>query len=222
MSALCQLLSQRRVLYLPQTGLDAQSRPMILTKYQDGVNGRKEFLREFLSHLSVTILYLSTISLLVRNLSLSFWLGGLLGMNLLDIDHLLYVFTHSREEACLPVFVKWHERKYKEAILYFAGSHKSYNRKLLHNGFFAVIFAIFSALVLATSDSLFLVGLTLSIYLHLLKDIIADLRDIEHLKHWLFWPVNSSIRNYVVKIYVATLSLVFLLLTNTAFRKILL
>jgi len=58
------------------------------------MEGKGEFLYEFLSHLGVTVVYLLFVSLFWGDFSLSFWIGGLLGMNLLDLDHLLYVFTH--------------------------------------------------------------------------------------------------------------------------------
>ena len=174
---------------------------------------------ELMSHLGVTVCYLLIVSLLMRNFSLLFWLGGLLGMNLLDIDHLFYLFTHSKEEACQPVFQMWREKKYQEAIFYLVGSHKSYNRKLLHNAFFAAVFALFAVLVVATNNGLFQIGLTLSIYLHLLKDIISDVRNMEHLKEWLFWPINHPISDYIVKIYIVVLSLLFFLLTGMLFRR---
>ena len=60
-------------------------------------------------------------------------------------------------------------------------------------------------------------GLMLSVYLHLLKDIIEDLSDMEHLKEWLFWPLKKTISNCTTIIYVNLLIIQFLLLTGIAF-----
>ena len=50
--------------------------------------GKKEFLYEFLSHLGVTTAYLLFVSLFLSGFSIFFWIGGLLGMYFLDLDHL--------------------------------------------------------------------------------------------------------------------------------------
>jgi hypothetical protein len=60
-------------------------------------------------------------------------------------------------------------------------------------------------------------GLMLSIYLHLLKDIAEDLVDIEHLKEWLFWPLKKRISNRITIIYVNLLIINFLILTGLVF-----
>ena len=108
------------------------------------MEGKEEFLYEFLSHLGVTVGYLLLVSFFLLGFSFSFCIGGLLGMNILDLDHLLYVFTHLKEESCQKFVRRWHEKKYKEAIFHIVGSHKKYNRKLLHNAIFATALAVFA------------------------------------------------------------------------------
>ncbi|MFQ6040911.1 MAG: hypothetical protein ACE5PV_08650 [Candidatus Poribacteria bacterium] len=182
------------------------------------MDGKREFWREFVSHLGVTVVYLLIVSLFTRSFSLRFWIGGIVGIPLLDIDHLLYLFMNSEEKSCQKFFGIWGERKYQKAIFYLVSLHKNDNkRKLLHNGFFGMAWAVLCLLILMISKSLFLMGLMLSVYLHLLKDIIEDLSDMEHLKGWLFWPLKKTINNPVTIIYVNFLIIQLLLLTGLVF-----
>lgn len=183
------------------------------------MEGKGEFFYEFLSHLGVTVGYLLFVSLFLPGFSLSFWLGGLLGMNLLDLDHLLYVFTHLREESCQKFTQLWRERKYQEAIFHIVGSHKKFNRKLLHNAIFTAVLAAFAVFwVLISPGSLFQIGLILSLFLHLLKDIIGDLKNKEHLKEWLFWYSKKPVNNGMLITYVTLLVLMFLFSTVMVIR----
>ena len=178
---------------------------------EERMEGKRECLYEFLSHLGVTVGYLLFVSLLLKGFSLPFWIGGLLGMNLLDLDHLLYVFTHLKEESSQKFIRLWYDKKYKEAIFYIVGSHKKCNRKILHNAIFAAALGVFSILwVLISHSSAFQIGLILSIFLHLLKDIIDDLKDMEHLKKWLFWYSKKPVSDRVLIMYISFLTLMFL------------
>ena len=185
-----------------------------ISKLEGQMEGKEEFLYEFLSHLGVTVGYLLLVSFFLLGFSFSFCIGGLLGMNILDLDHLLYVFTHLKEESCQKFVRRWHEKKYKEAIFHIVGSHKKYNRKLLHNAIFATALAVFAVFsVLISHDSLFQVGLVLSVFLHLLKDIIGDLKNMAHLKEWLFWFSKKPVKDGVLIIYISLLALIFLFST---------
>ena len=185
------------------------------------MEGKREFWREFVSHLGVTVVYWLIVSLFTRSFSLNFWLGGIVGMPILDIDHLLYLFINSEEKSCKKFFRIWREKKYQKAIFYLVSLHKNDNKKkLLHNGFFGMVWAVLCLLVLIMNKGLFQMGLMLSVYLHLLKDITEDLGDMEHLKAWLFWPVNKTISNRITIIYVILLIIQFLLLTGLVFHPI--
>jgi hypothetical protein len=131
------------------------------------MDGKREFWREFVSHLSVTVAYLLIVSLFMRSFSLHFWIGGIVGTQILDIDHLLYLFINSKEKSCQKFFRIWREKKYQKAIFYLVSLHKNDNqKKLLHNGFFGMIWAILCLLVLIMNRGLFQMGLMLSVYLH--------------------------------------------------------
>jgi hypothetical protein len=131
---------------------------------------------------------------------------------------LLYLFINSEETSCQKFFRIWREKKYQEAIFYLVSLHKNdNNKKLLHNGCFGMIWAVLCLLVFIASQGLFQMGLMLSVYLHLIKDIIAALLDMEHLKEWLFWPLKKTISNRTTIIYVNLLIIQFLLLTGIAF-----
>ncbi len=178
------------------------------------MEGKREFLYEFLSHLGVTVGYLLFVSYFWGDFSIPFWIGGLLGMNILDVDHLLYVSTHLEEEACQKFIKLWRERRYKEAIFHIVGSHKKFNRKILHNAIFATALATFAVfLALISHGSSFQIGLILSMFLHLLKDIISDINNMEHLKGWLFWYIKKPVSNGILIIYVSLLTLMFLFST---------
>jgi hypothetical protein len=77
-----------------------------------------------------------------------------------------------------------------------------------------MIWTILCLLVLVINRGWFQAGLMLSVYLHLLKDIIEDLIDMEHLKEWFFWPIKKTISNRITIIYVGLLIIQFLLLSG--------
>jgi len=118
------------------------------------------------------------------------WLGGLVGAELLDLDHLVYIFlTYRNVPTSLEARRLAREKKYGQVLAYIEHYHKDFVpvHLVCHNGIMQVVFCVFTLCMIACSTSLFWVGVGLSILLHLLKDEWEDMRkDPARLRAYVF------------------------------------
>lgn len=141
-----------------------------------------------------------------------FWLGGIAGTFLPDIDHLIYVyFTKPQELTSQRVnyLVGKKELIKSVAILYETRSQRS--GLIFHSVYFQLLFFVLMFWIMSSSSSIFGKGLALAFGLHLLIDQIVDIVEMGNFDNWLkFSPINLSFKN--AKIYwAASLLVVFLL-----------
>lgn len=155
--------------------------------------------RELFIHLAFWFSFFVFISLFRHFLSLSywpFWLGGLVGVFLPDIDHLVYVFFLSPQELTsqrLNFLLGRKEVKRAVELLYETRSER--RGLIFHTFFFQIIFLILTFWLISSSASLFGRGLVLSFALHLSLDQITDLVDMKNLDNWTkIFPLNLDFR----------------------------
>ncbi|MDP3888580.1 MAG: hypothetical protein Q8Q24_00905 [bacterium] len=140
------------------------------------------------------------------------WLGGFLGIFLLDIDHLFYtLLVHPQELTSVRVRRFIDLKNYKEALLLLFQTRQERQKLNFHNAFFQVFFYVFAFFVLTSSGSLLGAGLVLGILLHLLYEEITNYlgKREELLRDWLFWPIGGKISLRGQKIFLAVSFLVF-------------
>ena len=147
-------------------------------------------------------------------LSLIFlWLGGLVGVFLVDLDHWLYLLVAQPQElTSLRVKKLLVEKKYKEALVLVADTREERTRLSLHNALTQLALVAFGFFVLTSTQNLFGSGLVLGVGLHLLKDEVQDLlagKD-EHLRQWLWWPIKINLSWDQQRYFVIVMLLVFL------------
>ena len=147
-------------------------------------------------HFSFAIAFFVLISIYRDWLSLgfvAFWLGGILGTLLPDVDHLIYVHllkpndVSSQKVAALvsqrQVWKTW------DMLVSGRGERKGL---LIHNASFQAIFLIFSVLIV-TSGNLMGMGLVLAFMLHLIMDQVTDLVEMGTIDSWYTgFPINLS------------------------------
>jgi len=147
------------------------------------------------------------------------WLGGLLGVFLVDLDHWLYLLVAQPQElTSLRVKKLLAEKKYKEAFVLVTDTTGERMKLSLHNVLTQIILLVFGFFVLTSTQNLFGAGLVLGVSLHLLKDEVQDLlagKD-EHLRQWLWWPIKIDLswdqqRYFVIVMLLAFLGLNLLL-----------
>lgn len=144
--------------------------------------------REIFLHFSFWFSFFILITLANQLFSLNywpFWLGGIIGTILPDIDHILYLYLKPQELTTQRVesLVDKHEVKRVFTLMYETRSERK--DLIFHTVFFQVIFLILTFWVLASSGSLFGKGLVLAFSLHLVIDQILDLSEVKSFDNWL-------------------------------------
>ena len=124
---------------------------------------------------------------------LYFWLGGLIGTILPDLDHLIYVYflrpyelTSLRTQSLVQKGELW-------STLNLLAITRSERRHLIfHTITFQAIFLLFGFFVLSSSGSLVGSGLVVAFLLHLLIDQLIDFLTLDHIQNWLY-QLNFSL-----------------------------
>jgi hypothetical protein len=155
--------------------------------------------RELFIHLAYSFSFFVFISLFRHFLTINywpFWLGGLVGVFLPDIDHLIYVFFLSPQELTsqrINFLLGKGEVKRMVELLYETRTER--RGLIFHTFFFQIIFLILTFWLISSSASLFGRGLVLSFALHLSIDQITDLLDMKSLDNWAkFLPIKLDYR----------------------------
>ena len=137
--------------------------------------------REIFVHLAFLISFFLLISVFRGWLSLSywpFWLGGLVGTFLPDVDHFIYVyFLKPQEHTSQRTSYMMQKRDVRGAVSLLSDTHKDRETLVLHTVLFQLIFLILTFLVVTSSGSMFGRGLVLSFSLHFLVDQAKDFRE---------------------------------------------
>lgn len=160
--------------------------------------------RELFIHFAFWLSFFIFITLFKEYFSLSywpFWLGGIFGTLLPDIDHVIYFYLISPRDLTSQRFnylVQRTEIKRMLTLLYETrGERKGL---IFHSVFFQIIFIILTFWMLSSSSSLFGRGMVLAFALHLSIDQIMDLTDLGSFDNWVkMFPVQLDLKN--AKIY---------------------
>lgn len=108
---------------------------------------------------------------------ITFWVGGLVGTILPDVDHILYVYVFKPLELTSQRVVYYFKAKqYKEGFRLLYDTRLERNPPtgglVFHDYKFLLIFAILTFWVVSSSGSLFGRGLVLGFWLHLSVDYL--------------------------------------------------
>lgn len=127
--------------------------------------------KELFIKIGLLLILLSSITLLHRLFSLSYWqlwVGGLIGVFLLDLDQLLYVFVlKPLDFVSQRVVFAIKNRNFKEAAGVLYETKNERGELLFHSFGFVIIFAVLTFWVSSSSGSYFGKGLVLGAWLHL-------------------------------------------------------
>lgn len=116
---------------------------------------------------------------------LPFWLGGIIGTIMPDIDHLLYLYLKPQELTSQRVNFLVNRREVKRVFTLLYETRSERRNLIFHTAFFQVIFAVLAFWILTSSGSYFGRGLVLAFSLHLLVDQIVDLTEMQSFDNWL-------------------------------------
>lgn len=180
--------------------------------------GNWKMKKDLVTHFTFTISYLLLSSIVKDWFAVQyipFWVGGLIGTLLPDIDHLIYVYVlKPKEAASQKVATLIEERqvtKTWDLLVETGGQRKDL---IFHTVFFQLIFTIFAFLIVTSSSSIFGRGLVLTFALHLLIDQVVDLMEKGTVVNWFsglpFSLDKSQERLYIVGNIVLLLVLGFI------------
>jgi hypothetical protein len=123
----------------------------------------------------------------------AFWIGGILGTLLPDVDHLIYVYIlKPNEVASQKIASLISQRQIVTTWDTLASTRADRKGLLVHNASFQVLFLIFSVLII-TSGSLIGMGIALGFMLHLILDEVVDFVETGNFDQWFSgFPVNLN------------------------------
>jgi hypothetical protein len=170
--------------------------------------------REIILHVGVWLAFFVVITLFRQYFSFSFWpfwIGGILGTFLPDIDHLIYVYFLQPQELTsqrVNFLIDRNEVKRVISLLYETRNER--RGLIFHTLFFQVLFLVLTFWIVTSSGSLFGRGVVLAFSLHLLVDQIVDLMKLNSFDNWLkYSPIYLDLEK--AKMYWLVLAILVLL-----------
>lgn len=113
------------------------------------------------------------------------WIGGLVGMILPAIDHVIYVYLLRPYELTSQRVVSLvKQRSFKGAALLLYDTRNERTKMIFHTAYFQIIFLVLTFLVATSSGSWFGRGIVLAASVHILIDQLDDLTKRGSLDNW--------------------------------------
>jgi hypothetical protein len=169
--------------------------------------------KEIFIHFSFLVVFFFLISLFRGWMDFnywSFWLGGMVGTLLPDLDHFIYVyFLRPHELTSQRVGYLIGKREILKSLRLLAQTRSERTKLIFHTANFQLIFLVLTFLVITSSGSLFGRGLVLAFGLHLLVDQVVDLKETGSLDNW-FSSFLISLDNSQIKGFWLILLLILL------------
>ena len=124
-----------------------------------------------------------------------FWIGGLIGTILPDLDHLLYALYELTSQRTKSLLARG---QIASTLSLLATTRRERKNLIFHTAWFQILFLVLTFWTLSSSGSLVGRGLVIAFSLHLIIDQIVDMMEINTLENW-FWsiPVNLKKEHHV-------------------------
>lgn len=133
--------------------------------------------KEIINHIIFYLAYFLFLTVANSLYSFSYWplyIGGLVGLFMSNLDHLLHIFVFKPQELTSQRVVQlFHNKQYKEALILLYDTREERTDLIFHTLLFQIIFTVLTFWVVSSSGSLFAKGLVLS---YLLSLVIFNLK----------------------------------------------
>ncbi len=171
--------------------------------------------REFFIHFAFWFSFFILISIFRGYLSLNywpFWVGGIIGIILPDLDHFIYAFFLDPQELTSQRvgYLLRKKNVFRTISLLYETRHDRKNL-VFHTFISQIIFLILTFLILSSSTSSLAMGIVLSFSIHLSVDQLADIIDIKNLDNW-GNLISSEIKEKYPAWYIASSFVIIFLL----------
>lgn len=144
--------------------------------------------RELFIHFSFWFFFFVLVAVVKHYFDLNlwpFWVGGLVGVILPDIDHLIYVyFIKPTDLTSQRINYLVNKKSLARSVELLYETRSERKGLIFHTIFFQAIFFVLTFWMLSSSGSYFGRGLVLSFILHLSVDQLMDLNDDKSLENW--------------------------------------
>jgi hypothetical protein len=171
--------------------------------------------RELFIHFSFWFAFFVFIAVFKQYFALvywQFWLGGLLGVILPDIDHIIYVyFIKPTDLTSQRVNYLVNKKELLRSVELLYETRNERKGLIFHTIFFQLIFFILTFWMLSSSGSYFGRGLVLSFILHLSVDQLIDLTELKNLENWFTYLPFKLDFNQCKKYWIASTAVIVLL-----------
>lgn len=169
---------------------------------------RKEVLKRLLPSLGL-LFFLSLINWQYRWELISLWVGGLIGVFLLDLDHLIYCFwqyPHQLTSQRLKRYFQQGEYLFGLKLLF--ESQKERKKLIFHSVIFQLIFLVATFFVLSSSAGLLGKGVVLVMFLEIIVSQFDEFLKTGKMDSW-FWQLKISLASNFQVLYLLVMFLIF-------------
>lgn len=161
--------------------------------------------REVFIHFAFLISLFIFVSLTKKWLSFSywpFWVGGLIGTLLPDLDHAIYaLYLRPQELSSQRVNYMLKKKEIWETIKFLGETRGERTRLIFHSAVFQIVFLVLTFWVITSSGGTFGRGIVLAFFLHLLIDQAVDITETGGLANWFktfpFWTPEEKKQAWV-------------------------
>lgn len=114
-----------------------------------------------------------------------FWVGGIFGTILPDIDHLIYIYFLNPHELTSQMATGLiSQGKLKQTANLLLSTRRERQGHIFHTVHIQLFFVVFAFLIITSSGSLFGRGIMLAFLLHLVVDQVVDHMEAGNLDGW--------------------------------------
>jgi len=171
--------------------------------------------RELFIHLSFWFALFVAVAVVRHYFALgywAFWVGGLVGVILPDLDHLIYVyFVKPGDLTSQRINYLVNKRELVRSVELLYETRTERKELIFHTIFFQLIFFVLTFWMLSSSGSYFGKGLVLSFIFHLSVDQLMDFDSLKSLDNWFTnLPVKWDLKQS--RVYWTTSTAIILLL----------
>jgi len=144
--------------------------------------------KEIFAHVGSFVFVFVIIAVFKKFLNLdswTFWVGGIIGTILPDIDHIIYVYYLKPYELTSQRVASLNQRgQILPSLILLANTRTERKSLILHTAIFHAIFLILAFLVITSSGGLLGRGIVLAFLLHFAVDQLIDFRTLGNLSNW--------------------------------------
>lgn len=132
------------------------------------------------------------------------WIGGIFGFFLIDIDHLLDVFfLHPDKDENIKVKQALQKRNWAQVWQLLISTAPQRTHLILHSIIFESIIAVLAIYVATSSGGLFPKAVVLSFWLRILSEQVREYMDTGKMNSW-FWQIKDPVPSNLQAVFLTT------------------